>query len=61
MEMFVSERYMKRSVHLGIGDYHRLGVRDYIIKPFEDENLLSKVTRIITLERKPETDQPPVV
>jgi len=39
----------------------RLGVRDYIIKPFEDENLLSKVTRIITLERKPETDRPPVV
>jgi two-component system cell cycle response regulator len=39
----------------------RLGVRDYIIKPFEDENLLSKVTRIINLERKPETDQPPVV
>jgi len=39
----------------------RLGVRDYIIKPFEDENLLSKVTRIITLERKPETDQPAVV
>ncbi len=39
----------------------RLGVRDYIIKPFEDENLLSKVTRIINLKRKPETDQPPVV
>ena len=39
----------------------RLGVRDYIIKPFEDENLLSKVTRIINLERKPETDQPPEV
>ena len=39
----------------------RLGVRDYIIKPFEDENLLSKVTRIINLERKPETDQPPAV
>ena len=39
----------------------RLGVRDYIIKPFEDENLLSKVTRIINLNRKPETDQPPVV
>lgn len=35
----------------------RLGVRDYIIKPFEDENLLSKVARIIKLERKPETDQ----
>ena len=39
----------------------RLGVRDYIIKPFEDVNLLSKVNRIINLERKPETDQPPVV
>jgi len=39
----------------------RLGVRDYIIKPFEDENLLSKVTRIINLERKLETDQPPAV
>ena len=35
----------------------RLGVRDYIIKPFEDENLLSKVSRIINLERKPEPDQ----
>jgi two-component system cell cycle response regulator len=31
----------------------RLGVRDYIIKPFEDENLLSKVARIINLECKP--------
>lgn len=39
----------------------RLGVRDYIIKPFEDENLLSKVSRIINLERKPETDQPEAV
>jgi len=39
----------------------RLGVRDYIIKPFEDENLLSKVNRIINLERKPETDQPAAV
>ena len=39
----------------------RLGVRDYIIKPFEDENLLSKVTRIINLERKAESDQPAAV
>jgi two-component system cell cycle response regulator len=39
----------------------RLGVRDYIIKPFEDEILLSKVSRIINLERKPETDQPEAV
>jgi two-component system cell cycle response regulator len=39
----------------------RLGVRDYIIKPFEDENLLSKVARIIKLERKPETEQPEAV
>jgi len=39
----------------------RLGVRDYIIKPFEDENLLSKVSRIINLERKPEPDRPEAV
>ena len=39
----------------------RLGVRDYIIKPFEDENLLSKVARIINLERKPEPEQPEAV
>jgi two-component system cell cycle response regulator len=39
----------------------RLGVRDYIIKPFEDENLLSKVSRIINLERKTEPDQPEAV
>lgn len=39
----------------------RLGVRDYIIKPFEDEILLSKVSRIINLERKPEPDQPEAV
>jgi two-component system cell cycle response regulator len=39
----------------------RLGVRDYIIKPFEDENLLSKVARIINLERKPESEQPEAV
>jgi two-component system cell cycle response regulator len=39
----------------------RLGVRDYIIKPFEDENLLSKVARIIKLERKPESEQPEAV
>lgn len=39
----------------------RLGVRDYIIKPFKDENLLSKVARIINLERKPESDQPEAV
>ena len=39
----------------------RLGVRDYIIKPFEDENLLSKVARIINLERKPESELPETV
>lgn len=39
----------------------RLGVRDYIIKPFEDENLLSKVARIINLERKPESELPEAV
>jgi len=33
----------------------RLGVRDYITKPFDAEKLLDKVTRIVSLERLPET------
>jgi two-component system cell cycle response regulator len=36
-----------------ISSVARLGVRDCMIKPFEDENLLSKVARIIDLECKP--------
>jgi two-component system cell cycle response regulator len=34
----------------------RLGVRDYLIKPFRDEELLAKVGRIITL--LPRTEPP---
>jgi two-component system cell cycle response regulator len=33
----------------------RLGVRDYITKPFDAEKLLDKVTKIVSLERLPET------
>jgi two-component system cell cycle response regulator len=33
----------------------RLGVRDYITKPFDAEKLLDKVTRIVSLERLPGT------
>jgi FixJ family two-component response regulator len=32
----------------------RLGVRDYITKPFEDAQLLDKVSRVLSLERLPE-------
>lgn len=34
----------------------RLGVRDYVVKPFEEDQLLSKIGRIVTLERKPELE-----
>ena len=33
----------------------RLGVRDYLIKPFKDDQLLEKVIRIIGLQKKPAT------
>ncbi len=37
-----------------IGTVARLGVRDYVTKPFDSDQLLDKVTRAVTLERKPE-------
>jgi len=37
----------------------RLGVRDYIVKPFQEDLLLTKIKKIISLETK--GDIPPVV
>ena len=37
----------------------RLGVRDYIVKPFQEDLLLAKIKKIISLE--PKGDIPPVV
>ena len=31
----------------------RLGVRDYLVKPFKEDQLLEKVGRIVTLQKKP--------
>ena len=31
----------------------RLGVRDYLVKPFKEEQLLEKAGRIVTLQKKP--------
>jgi DNA-binding response OmpR family regulator len=36
-----------------------LGVRDYIVKPFQEDLLLAKIKKIISLE--PKGDIPPVV
>lgn len=37
-----------------IGTVARLGVRDYITKPFDSDQLLDKVIRVVNLERRPE-------
>ena len=31
----------------------RLGIRDYLVKPFKDEQLIEKAGRIVTLQKKP--------
>lgn len=31
----------------------RIGVRDYLVKPFKEDQLIEKAGRIITLEKKP--------
>ena len=31
----------------------RIGVRDYLVKPFKEDQLLEKVGRVVTLEKKP--------
>lgn len=30
----------------------KLGVRDYLVKPFKDEQLIEKVSRVVTLQKK---------
>jgi CheY-like chemotaxis protein len=40
-----------------IGTVARLGVRDYVTKPFDGEQLLEKAARVITLERRPEPSE----
>lgn len=37
----------------------RLGARDYITKPFQDELLLAKAARVIALVPRPEAELPP--
>ena len=37
----------------------RLGVRDYVTKPFQDEQLLAKAGRIVSLVPRPEEPAPP--
>ena len=33
----------------------RMGVRDYLVKPFKEDQLIEKVTRIVPLQKKPIT------
>ena len=40
-----------------IGTVARLGVRDYVTKPFDSEQLLEKAARVVTLERRPEISE----
>ena len=40
-----------------IGTVARLGVRDYVTKPFDRDQLLEKAARVITLERRPEISE----
>jgi CheY-like chemotaxis protein len=37
----------------------RLGARDYITKPFQDEHLLAKAARVIDLVPRPQAEDPP--
>jgi two-component system, cell cycle response regulator len=33
----------------------RMGVRDYLVKPFKEDQLIEKVSRIVPLQKKPAT------
>jgi two-component system cell cycle response regulator len=36
----------------------RLGVRDYLVKPFKEEQLVEKTRRVVTLQKKATATQP---
>lgn len=38
----------------------RLGVRDYLVKPFKEEQLIEKVGRVVPLAKKPVAEPAPV-
>jgi two-component system cell cycle response regulator len=37
----------------------KLGVRDYLVKPFKEDQLLEKAGRVVTLQKKPAATAPP--
>ncbi len=37
----------------------RLGVRDYLVKPFKEDQLIEKAGRVVTLQKKPVAATPP--
>jgi two-component system cell cycle response regulator len=38
----------------------RLGVRDYLVKPFKEEQLIEKAGRVVALQKKPVAEAAPV-
>jgi two-component system, cell cycle response regulator len=47
--MLTAESGQENVLHIA-----RLGVRDYLVKPFKDSQLVEKVSRIVPLQKKPE-------
>ena len=39
----------------------RLGVRDYLVKPFKEDQLVEKVSRVINLQKKDAAPAPATV
>ena len=37
----------------------RLGVRDYLVKPFKEDQLIEKAGRVVTLQKKPAAEPAP--
>ena len=46
--MLTAESARENVLHIA-----KLGVRDYLVKPFKDDQLLGKVGRVVRLEKKP--------